>query len=181
MKILVGSKNPVKIKAVEEAFKCYFNDVKVLGIEVQSNVPEQPVGNEIFIGAENRAQHLVELNWKENLNADFFVGIEGGINQTYGRWFAFGCICIIDKKLFKAFGTSPHFELPNLMIEKLLSGIELGTIIDEHTNMHNTKQNSGAIGYFTKGKIDRENLYLQGLLVSLVPFINYDLFFDRNT
>ncbi len=179
MKILVGSKNPVKIKAVEKAFKNYFDVVSAIGVDANSNVPDQPIGDETYKGAENRAEFLVKLNSKENLEADYFVGIEGGISKTFNKWFAFGCMCIIDKNLNKSFGTSSHFELPELMVKKLLNGIELGTVMDEQTNEHNTKQNSGAIGYFTKGQIDRENLYMQGLTVALIPFINPKLYFNK--
>jgi len=46
MKVLVGSKNPVKIEATKEAFKKYFDD-----IEVDSKVSKQPIGIETFVGA----------------------------------------------------------------------------------------------------------------------------------
>ena len=42
MKILTGSKNPVKVEAVREAFSHYFDDITVIGIPVQSNVAGQP-------------------------------------------------------------------------------------------------------------------------------------------
>ena len=55
MKVLVGSKNPVKIASVSEAFANYFDDLEVVGIEVESGVSVQPVNDETFIGAQNRA------------------------------------------------------------------------------------------------------------------------------
>ena len=42
MKIVVGSTNPVKVGAVEEAFKKYFPDCSVIGQEASSEVSEQP-------------------------------------------------------------------------------------------------------------------------------------------
>ena len=178
MKVLVGSKNPVKLQATEEAFSEYFDKVNVIGFKIPSNVPDQPFEDDTFKGAENRAIQLAKLNEIEKIKADYFVGIEGGVSKIYKKYFAFGGMCIINKKMKKSFGTSSHFELPDIFTEKLLQGIELGTVIDEYTQTHNTKQKSGAIGFFTKGKLDRKNLYIQGLTVALIPFLNEDLYFD---
>src|ERR1035437_2745056 len=97
MKILVGSSNPVKIASVETAFNKYFNDVEVTGIAVESGVSCQPLNDETFIGAQNRAVSLKLLNDLKNFDASFFVGIEGGITRQFDKWFAFGCMCIVDR------------------------------------------------------------------------------------
>lgn len=178
MKILVGSKNPVKLEAVKESFEKYFNDIEVLGFDVDSNVPAQPVNDETFIGAEHRAKELINLNKSEKLNADFFVGIEGGIIKQHGRWFAFGAMCIIDRNWKKSFGTSAHFELPPTVTEKLLSGEELGYVMDKIMREENTKQKGGAIAFFTNGEMNRKELYIPGLISALVPFNHTAMYFD---
>jgi inosine/xanthosine triphosphatase len=178
MKVLVGSKNPVKIEAVKEAFSKYFDDVKVIGIEVESKVSNQPINDETFEGAKNRALELKRTSKEKNLNARFFVGIEGGIIKLYSKWFASGVMCIIDERGRVGFGMTPHFELPEDITKQLLSGVELGDVMDKITGEYNTKQKSGAIGFFTKGVMDRKNLYVQGLIVALIPFINENLYFS---
>ena len=59
---MVGSKNPVKIDAVREAFAFYFDSVILQGISVESYVSDQPINEETFIGAENRAKELQKIN-----------------------------------------------------------------------------------------------------------------------
>lgn len=177
MKILVGSKNPVKIKAVEEAFLLYFDNVKVIGFSVDSNVSPQPVNDETFLGAENRAKELVKLDKQQNLQADFFVGVEGGIQEIYSKWFAFGGMCIIDKNGKTSFGTSAHFELPQEVTKRLLNGEELGYVMDEIMNQENTKQKGGAIAFFTNGRMNRKELYIPGLISALVPFQHSKMYF----
>ncbi len=176
-KVLVGSENPVKISSVETAFLKYFDKVEVSGFNVESKVPAQPVNEETFEGAKNRALALLQKNQVESLNADFFVGIEGGIIKTYNRWFAFGGMCIINKEGQTGFGTSPHFELPQKIIDDLLNGIELGDVMDKIQNEQNTKQKHGAIGFFTNGRMSRSELYVPGLITALIPFLHPDLFF----
>lgn len=178
MKILVGSKNPVKISSAKEAFEKFFGNVEALGINVPSGVPDQPVNGDTFKGARNRALKLKEINNKKNLNAEFFVGIEGGISNQYGIWFAFGGMCIIDIEGNEAYGTSPQFELPEQIINSLLNGKELGLIMDEIQSDENTKQKGGAISYFTKGVMNRKELYISGLITALIPFLNKELFFN---
>ncbi len=177
MKVLVGSINPVKIIAVKEALTFYFHNVETIGIDVDSKVSVQPIGDETFIGAKNRAFKLFEINKVQKLNANYFVGIEGGIIKQFDKWFAFGCMCIIDEFKNCGFGLSPHFELPKPVIEKLLNGEELGDVMDEIQNEENTKQKHGAIGFFTNGIMNRKELYIEGLKVAIIPFLHKKMFF----
>ena len=107
VKVLVGSKNPVKVASTEEAFAHYFDTVSIEGVSVSSQVADQPMGyDETYTGAENRALALKEKNDAEGLGADFFVGIEGGIVPVRGTWMSFGVMCIIDKNGKKTFDPS---------------------------------------------------------------------------
>lgn len=180
MKILVGSKNPVKIDAVKEALSLYLDNIEVIGFDVDSKVSSQPIGKETFIGAKNRALKLLEIDQKEKTNAKYFVGIEGGIIHQFNNWFAFGCMCIIDEDKNCGFGLSPHFELPNDVVQELLNGNELGSVMDKIQNQEKTKQKFGAIGYFTNGIMNRKELYIEGLKVAFVPFLHKNLFFNKN-
>lgn len=172
MKILVGSNNPVKIEAVNEAFKKYFDNIETIGFDVDSNVPNQPFNDETFFGAENRTFELKKINEQQNLDADYFVGIEGGISNNFNRWFAYGVVCIMNLDGKKGFGTSAHFELPEKVIKEIKEGKELGHVMDEIQNIQNTKQKKGAIGYFTNGKMTRKDLYIPGIITALIPFLH---------
>jgi inosine/xanthosine triphosphatase len=176
MLILVGSKNPVKIESVNEAFLNYFPNLEVRGINVNSGVPDQPINEDTFGGAKNRADELFRLNNETNLGANYMVGIEGGIMKICGNWFSFGCICIRNKDGKISFGTSSHFPLPEQIIDELLKGIELGKVIDNLTDQSNSKQKTGAIGFLTKNIITRRDLYTQGIITALIPFLNPELF-----
>ena len=138
----------------------------------------QPVGDDTFTGAENRARALVALNAERGLAADFCVGLEGGIAQYHGRWFAFGAICIADAAGRLGFGVSPLFELPPGMVGRSAGRRELGHVIDRLAGEHNTKQRGGAIGILTGGRITRRELYAQGVAMALIPFLNEEMYFD---
>ncbi len=180
MKVLVGSRNAVKVEATKEAFSIYFNpaELEVEGIEVNSKVSNQPIEDETFAGAKNRALELKKINKARNFNAEFFVGIEGGIKKLFDRWFTFGAMCIMDDKGRVGYGTSPFFELPSEITEELLKGVELGDVMDNLIGEKNTKEKQGAVGYFTKGVMDRKRYYVDGLILALIPFLNKDLYFE---
>ncbi len=176
MKVLVGSRNPVKIGAVWDVFAKYFPNLEVEGMEVLSGVPAQPVGDDTFRGAQNRAFALVDLTRRQGQADAYCVGLEGGIAQLAGRWYAFGAICIATPDGRCASGVSPMFELAPALLEPLRQGEELGHVIDRLSGDHNTKQKGGAIAYLTHGRIGRRELYAQGVVMALVPFLNPQLY-----
>jgi len=173
-KILIGSKNPVKVAATNDAFGKYFDRIEILPLSVSSGVSDQPVNEETYEGARNRVRRLKEINDHEILNADYFVGIEGGIAYHFEKWFAFGVICIMNNAGKIGFGTSIHFELPEKIVDSLLKGEELGLLMDQISGDQDTKIKGGAIGYFTKGVINRRDIYVQGLIAALIPFMNVE-------
>ena len=177
MKVLVGSRNPTKIGAVQDVFDRCFGEAEVVGIEVDSGVAGQPVGDETFTGAENRARALVRLNAEQGLDARYCVGIEGGVAPLHGRWFAFGAVCIADADGRLGFGVTSHFELPDQIAAALADGTELGSVIDELTGLRDTRLGGGAIGHLSRGRLDRRGLAAQGVFMALIPFLNGELFF----
>ncbi|RLG16926.1 inosine/xanthosine triphosphatase [Nanoarchaeota archaeon] len=171
MRVIVGSGNPVKIKAVKDAFSKVFEDVEVVGKKVESGVSPQPIGEETFEGARNRALRL-----KEKEKGDFFVGIEGGIINLFSKWFNFAAVCIVDKRGRMGYGASPLFPLPELVIKQLLEGKELGDVMDEIEGKKGVKYGEGAIGFFTRGAMNRKELMEKGVICALIPFLHEEMF-----
>ncbi len=172
--IIVGSKNPVKIEAVKEAFSRFFSPLEIKSVEVSSDVPPQPVGDEIWNGARNRAYNLYNLR-KERDNT-FFVGIEGGIYKFPYGWFELGVTCIISESGKTTFGGAPFFPLPSHITKRLLRGEELSTVLDEILSTKDIGKKEGAIGYFSKGVVLRKDLYIQSTIMALIPFLNPSVF-----
>ena len=71
MKILIGTKNPGKIQGAKEAFEKYFENVEIEGIDVSSDVADQPVNEEILQGARNRVKNLKKYPTENQIEADF--------------------------------------------------------------------------------------------------------------
>lgn len=174
--ILVGSDNPVKTNAVKEAFGFYYDPITVIGLQVPSGVSAQPINEETFIGARNRTLGLKTEARSQNIQADFFVSIEGGIIQIFERWFIFGAICIHDDMGHESLGSSAHFEVPPGLINPMLKGEELGALTDDLAGEEDTKSKGGTVGFCTNGKVDRTRFYVDGLKVAIIPFLNPKLY-----
>ena len=179
VKVLVGSKNPVKIDSVREAFSHYFANLEVVGISVESQVPDQPVNNQTFQGAENRVEALRKLNQENKLQAEFFVGLEAGVVNRYNKWFLLTAACIADNNGKTSLGMSPHLELPDHIAEDLLQGTELRFIASKLSGVENVHQKGGIVSFLTKGIIKRKDLSVHSLVTALIPFLNNNLYFDK--
>ena len=62
MKVLIGTANPGKIEGARQAFEKFFEDVDIEGVKVSSEVPDEPVDDQIFQGAKNRVENLIKYD-----------------------------------------------------------------------------------------------------------------------
>lgn len=77
MKIVVASKNPVKLKATQNILEKIYPAVEVEDRDVDSGVPDQPIGLEVTVqGAINRAKNVFSPDF------DLSVGIESGLLEV---------------------------------------------------------------------------------------------------
>ena len=172
-KIIITSKNPVKIDAVKIAFRKVFPEetFKFKGVSVSSDVSNQPIGNEeILAGASNRVNNAIS----SFPNADYWVGIEGGVEKTINGVGSFSWVVIKSKdKEGKAKGNV--FFLPQKVVDLIDQGKELGEADDIVFGDSNSKQKNGSVGILTKDIIDRTDYYYVTLILALIPFNNPDL------
>ena len=177
MKVLVGSENPVKIQSVREGFLTFFEHIEVEGISVDTGVPHQPMDEEIFEGAKNRAGNIKRINDQQNLGATFFVGIEGGVLQLQDRWFSVNVVYILDKHNRDGFATTGLYELPSALSKELLIEKDLGHAIAALADDNFAARERGTVAFLTNGKIDRFQNQVQGVTLALIPFVNDNLYF----
>lgn len=173
-KVIVASKNPVKIQAVKNGFEKMFPDQKFefIGLSVPSGVADQPFNNqETFLGAKNRSQNASN----EIKDADFYVGLEGGIEQIENEMESFAWIFIKSGEKYGKARTGTFF-LPRQVADLIKEGKELGEADDIVFKRNNSKQESGAVGILTGDVINRADFYTEAVILALIPFKNSDLY-----
>lgn len=181
MKIVVGSKNPVKVESVRKVFKEVVGDLggetscEVVGVGVESGVPDQPWGDdEIIKGARNRAKGALETD----PGAEFGVGLEGGVSEELKRMYSSAWCAVARKNGVVGVGGGMRFEIPEKMANIIRGGKEMGEVMDEFTKKENVKQKEGSIGVLTKNHTNRQKSYEQLVKYALVRFLGEEWFKD---
>lgn len=170
MKVLLGSTNPGKIKGVEQTFKKYYENVEVLGVKVESNVPDQPVNAETFEGTKNRVNNLTTYARLSNMNVDFFVGVESGLIEIFNQWFIVEIAVIRDKYGKESIGLSAATPVPSKYVEPMIEKT-MYKVMTQDLGATFTSEESGT-GWLTRNAITRIDLTQQALIMALTKFLN---------
>ena len=171
MNIVVASRNPVKIDAVTEAFGNQFpsDTFEFISVDVESGVSDQP-GNdqETRRGARNRVMEARRVQ----PDADYWVGIEGGIESVDDQLMAFAWMVVLGENDKIGEARSVTLTLPPAVKELIDDGFELGEANDRVFGTTNSKQQGGAYGLLSDGKYTRQFIYSQTLTIALIPFVS---------
>lgn len=173
-KVVIASKNPVKIDAVKQGFEKMFpgTEFEFIGVSVLSGVSDQPSNNdEALDGAFNRATNAN----KETPGADYWVGVEGGIQKIGNEMEVFAWV-VVKSPTRSGKSRTGTFFLPKEIVRLIDEGKELGEADDIVFKRSNSKQENGAVGILTGNVIDRAKYYLEAVILALIPFKNERLY-----
>ena len=169
----VGSRNPVKLAAVRTGVEAFYPQAVFTAVEAASGVPAQPRGDlETIAGAGNRARAALRLV----PDAEFGVGLEGGVVEVAGRMFAHAWCAVVSRAGQQGLASTGGCELPPQVADLIRGGMELGDADDLVFGRDNSKQNEGAVGLLTRGHIDRARFYAPAVTMALVRFLNPEHF-----
>jgi len=174
MKVLIASKNPVKINSVQIGFGRVFKGERFSfnGVSVSSDISDQPMTvDETYQGAINRINNM-KISGEV---ADYYIGIEGGLEIFNDQYYAFAWV-VIDNGQLVGKARTASFMLPPEIVKLIETGMELGEADDIIFKQSNSKQKHGAIGILTKELHNRTGYYSTAVELALIPFINTDLF-----
>lgn len=177
MKVLIGTNNQGKVKGAKQAFEKFYKDVEVISISVSSNVSDEPVNDEIYLGARNRVNNLIKYAEENNVEADFFIGVESGITNQLGKWCIIQIAVIKDKNGYESFGTGPAFPVPDKYVDEIIN-TDLGIVMDKIFKGNGLKNEKGGISYLTNDVITRYDLTREAFIMALTEFINGDIWRD---
>ena len=173
IRIVVASKNPVKIEAVRDGLSSLIDEeIELVGVSVESGVSDQPMSDaETLNGAINRVQQAYGLY----PGHDYYVGLEGGVEQHTSGLMAFAWMVISNGERTGKARTASFF-LPPEVAKLVHEGVELGDADDVVFMKNNSKQQNGAIGLLTHDAITRKSLYLPAVQMAFIPFLNPELY-----
>lgn len=164
--VVSATTNPAKIRAILHAFNEIFGEgsCHIESVSVDSGVPEQPFGSqETRAGARNRVNNARKIRPE----ADFWVAIEAGIDE--GSTFSW---VVIENNQRQGEACSATLPLPEIILQRVHAGEALGPVMSHYTGIDEIGRKEGAIGVFTAGKLTRESVYHQAVILALSPFHN---------
>jgi len=182
-RIAVGSTRRPKLNAVTEAAALFKGKIapemalEVQGYEVESGVGHTPASREeLMRGARQRADALVESLRATGESADYFVGLEGGLDVAIEN----GRRCVLLESWAYVsdgrrghFGCSGSIELPEALAEDVLSnGTELSEAIDRFAGAVGTRDAQGAWGVLSGELISRQEAFRVAVVAAFAPFYN---------
>lgn len=187
IRILVGSTRRPKIAAVEEAIRDFGpvlapgSGFEVVGAEVESGVGHTPASrSELMLGARQRAEALVHLAREKAESAQYFVGLEGGldsIEEQGGRRVFLESWAYVSDGQRGHFGRSGGVEIPDALAREVLEhGVELSVAIDRFAGAVGIRDAQGAWGVLSSGLISRTEAFRVAVVAAFAPFYNSKMY-----
>lgn len=174
MKVLIGTKNSGKIEGAKKAFERYFEGVEIIGVPVSSEVGDQPLNEEICLGARNRVKNLKKYAKENNIEVDYYIAVESGITNSLGAYMIINVAVIEDSNGLESVGTASGFPVPDKYVDEIIN-TDLGTVMDRIFNEKNLNVGKGGISFLTHNAVSRIDLTEQAFIMALVKFINDDI------
>jgi inosine/xanthosine triphosphatase len=172
--IALASKNLAKIEATLNGFKKMFPESTFI-VEprsVESRVRSQPISTaETLHGATNRLHRIRELV----ADADYYVAIEGGIEDKDGEVQVFAWILVQSQNYISKSQTA-RFRLPNEVAELIRRGQNMGDASQRILPVDHLSFQGGSVGILTSQVIDRAAFYEHAIILALIPFKNASLY-----
>ncbi len=170
-RVAVGTRNPVKVVAVERVLARYVDLEGVEPVRVDPGVPSQPVGfKQVLLGAFNRATSSRNI-----VDADYGVGVEAGPVSLAGIPLELQVAIVVDKWGRTGVGISPGFQLPSSVEARVLRGEELGSVFPAK-RPGDLGEGIGVIGVLTRGGVTRLELTMHAVEMAILPLVNEGLY-----
>ena len=158
-----------------------WREARVVARSVKTNAPAMPLTDwELMQGARERALAVRDILVQQHLEADLYVGLEGGFHSISvdGEWHTFlrGWAYVTDGKR-GSFGMSPSISVPDAIVKDVIGGKrELGIVIDEVAGARDVRSKQGAWGILSRDLLTRSMSFEAALIAAFAPFYNPALY-----
>ena len=154
--------------------KCIDFYRKKIKINISVDMKEEVMASCLGLYIEN---NLIKYASENNIDADFFIGIESGITNKLGKWCIIQIAVIKDKNGYESFGAGPAFPVPDKYVDEIIN-TELAIVMDKIFNGNGLRNEKGGIAHLTKDVVTRYDLTREALIMALTEFINGDIWRD---
>lgn len=175
MHFAIGTANKPKSEAIEHvlATSPYTSGATFSNHRVPSGVPDMPTTlEELRTGAKNRAVYTR----REKPDADYFVGMEGGVYKDYEweEYWLLGVVYIENQDGVGYWWYSCHLRVPDAVVERLFDGQwrDLEQIVHALGGEENIGDKQGSFHVWTDGMLSRKEQFIMATQCAIAPFFN---------
>lgn len=154
-----------------------WTNANVVARRVETSLPAMPLTDwQLMEGARERALAVRDSLNSRRLEADIYVGLEGGFHSISisGEWHTFlrGWAYATDGEK-SAFGAAPSIAVPADIVKRVVEGRrELGAVIDDVTGGRDIRSKQGAWGVLSRDLVTRSMSFELALIAAFAPFYN---------
>jgi inosine/xanthosine triphosphatase len=182
--IALGSDRAAKIMAVRASvgriatIDSSWANANVVARRVTTSLPAMPLTDwQLMEGARERALAVRDSLKNRRLEADIYVGLEGGFHSISieGEWHTFlrGWAYATNGSDKSAFGAAPSISVPAEIVKSVVEGRrELGLVIDDVSGSHDVRSRQGAWGVLSRDLVTRSMSFELALIAAFAPFYN---------
>ncbi len=175
MHFAIGTTNQPKSAAIEYVLSTspYTSGATFSNHKVASGVPDMPTTlEELRTGAKNRAIYTR----REESNADYYVGMEGGVYQDSGweEYWLIGVVYIENSEGQWYYGYSCHLRVPDAVVDGLFDGQQrdLEQVVHSLGGEANIGDKQGSYHAWTDGMLSRKEQFIMATQCAIAPFFN---------
>ena len=138
--------------------------------KTESGVSDMPLSiEETMQGAKNRANSLLA----QGVDADYYVGIEGGVSRFGDKAYLFGTVYVQNREGEGHFGISPMIEVPSSIDHMLyVEGKELGPVMAKLSGKVDIRSENGSMGAWSEDMFTRKDEFEVAMKAAMAPFFN---------
>jgi non-canonical (house-cleaning) NTP pyrophosphatase len=184
MRVAVGSTRQPEVEAVKEAWRVFSRlilqdpeePVTFLSYHVPKNAPELPLSiADLMEGARSRVENLMLQLKRERQEADFYVGLESGLNlsgpQGPRRLAFLESWAYVSDGHLGYFGHGGGICVPPCIADPAIDrDIELGIVLDRLAATRKVASEEGVWGVLTHDLLSRKHSFVTALLCAFAPF-----------
>ena len=190
--IALGSDRAAKIMAVRASVARVatvdpdWANANVVARRVETSVPAMPLTDwQLMQGARERALAARDALRSRRLEADIYVGLEGGFHSISieGEWHTFlrGWAYATDGER-SAFGAAPSISVPSHIVKSVVEGRrELASVIDDVAGGRDIRSKQGAWGVLSRDLVTRSMSFELALVAAFAPFYNPKFYSRQKT
>ncbi len=186
MRIAIGSTREAKVEAVKEAWHVFGarivphedEPLTFLPYDVRKTTRELPLStSELMEGARARVENLILQLKREKQEADFYVGLESGLNVV--DWKGARRQVFLESWVYVSDGHAGYFGhgagpyVPGKISDPVIDrGIEMAIVIDRVGGPQSSLSPQGVSGLLTCELLDRKRSFVIALICAFAPFYN---------